>query len=79
MKSGKQSLGKAIGLWFGVATLCAMAADWPQWRGANRDGISSEKGLLKEWPAEGPKLLWKVTDIGSGYSTPSVADRKSVV
>ncbi len=48
------------------------AADWPQWRGPNRDGLSPEKGLLKEWPKEGPKLLWKVSAIGSGYSTPAV-------
>jgi hypothetical protein len=30
------------------------AADWPQWRGPNRDGISRENGLLKTWPASGP-------------------------
>jgi outer membrane protein assembly factor BamB len=51
----------------------AAAADWPQWRGPNRDGISKETGLLKSWPTEGPKLLWQVKDLGSGYSTPSVA------
>ena len=49
------------------------AADSPQWRGLQRNGISGETGLLKEWPKEGPKLVWKVTDVGSGYSTPSVA------
>jgi len=48
------------------------AADWPQWRGPKRDGISPEKGLLQRWPKGGPKLVWKVTDVGSGYSTPSV-------
>jgi outer membrane protein assembly factor BamB len=48
------------------------AADWPQWRGPQRDGISSETGLLHQWPSEGPKLLWMVKDVGSGYSTPSV-------
>jgi len=47
-------------------------SDWPQWRGPSRNGISSERGLLKEWPKEGPKLLWQVNDIGDGYSTPSV-------
>jgi len=50
----------------------ARAADWPQWRGPQRNGISKESGLLKEWPAEGPKLLWQRTDIGDGYSTPAV-------
>ena len=48
------------------------AADWPQWRGPQRDGISAETGLLKEWPKEGPRLVWQVKDIDSGYSTPSV-------
>src|SRR5262249_5190578 len=41
-------------------------------RGPGRNGISQESGLLKQWPAEGPKLLWQVNDIGDGYSTPSV-------
>jgi len=48
------------------------AADWPQWRGPQRNGISQETGLLKEWHADGPKLRWKVANIGFGYSTPSV-------
>lgn len=47
-------------------------SDWPQWRGPGRDGISKESGLLKQWPKEGPKLLWQVNDIGDGYSTPAV-------
>src|SRR5947209_17318286 len=50
----------------------ARGLDWTQWRGPNRDGISQETGLLKEWPKEGPKLLWQQKDIGSGYSTPAV-------
>lgn len=51
----------------------ASAADWPQWRGPNRNGISPETGLLKEWPAGGPKLVWQKKDLGEGYSTPAVA------
>ncbi len=51
----------------------ALTEDWPQWRGPNRDGISKETGLLKQWPQEGPKLLWQVRDLGSGYATPSVS------
>jgi outer membrane protein assembly factor BamB len=49
-------------------------ATWPQWRGVNRDGISKETGLLKEWPAEGPPLVWKATGAGRGYSSFSVAN-----
>jgi outer membrane protein assembly factor BamB len=50
----------------------AGALDWPQWRGPQRDGVSKESGLLKEWPKVGPKLLWQLNDIGEGYSTPAV-------
>jgi outer membrane protein assembly factor BamB len=53
-------------------SLTASTSDWPQWRGPQRNGISQESGLLKQWPAEGPKLLWQVNDIGDGYSTPAV-------
>jgi outer membrane protein assembly factor BamB len=49
------------------------AADWPQWRGPQRNGHSSETLLLGEWPPDGPKLLWQVNDVGAGFSTPSVA------
>jgi outer membrane protein assembly factor BamB len=49
------------------------AADWPQWRGPDRTGVSSETGLLAAWPAGGPRLVWRVADLGGGYSTPSVA------
>src|SRR5437870_7449516 len=55
-----------------IGSSWALAADWPQWRGPNRDGVSQETGLLKEWPKEGPTMLWQVKDLGSGYSTPSV-------
>jgi outer membrane protein assembly factor BamB len=51
-------------------------ANWPQWRGPNRDGISKETGLLKQWPAEGPPLVWKATGAGGGYSSFSIANGK---
>ncbi len=50
----------------------ASASDWPQWRGPDRNGLSEEKGFLKEWPKAGPNLVWKASDIGRGYSTPAV-------
>src|SRR5579872_5926776 len=49
------------------------ADDWPQWRGPQRNGTSSEKGLLKEWPQAGPKLLWQAKEIGYGFGAPAVA------
>jgi outer membrane protein assembly factor BamB len=47
----------------------AADSDWSQFRGPNRDGISPDTGLLKEWPASGPALAWKATGLGEGYST----------
>src|SRR5712692_3710681 len=49
------------------------SSDWPQWQGPDRTAMSKETGLLKEWPKDGPPLLWKVKGLGGGYSTPSVA------
>jgi outer membrane protein assembly factor BamB len=54
----------------------AAADDWPQWRGPQRTGISAEKGLLQEWPAAGPRQVWAVSDLGSGYGTPAIAGGK---
>jgi outer membrane protein assembly factor BamB len=48
------------------------ADDWPAWRGPVRDGICREKNLLKEWPKEGPELLWKATGLGIGDSGPAI-------
>jgi hypothetical protein len=54
------------------ALLPLWAADWPQWRGPDRSGVSRETGLLKTWPAEGPRLVWKFDKAGLGYSAPAV-------
>ncbi len=45
--------------------------DWPQYRGANRDGISQATGLAHKLPADGPRIVWQTT-VGQGYSAPSV-------
>ena len=50
------------------------SGDWPQWRGPNRDGISKETGLLKQWPETGPALVWKASGSGTGYSSLAVAN-----
>ncbi|MGH9798837.1 MAG: PQQ-binding-like beta-propeller repeat protein, partial [Blastocatellia bacterium] len=47
--------------------------DWPQWRGANRNGVSSETGLLKQWVATGPKSLWSIAELGEGYGAVSIS------
>lgn len=51
-------------------------ADWPQFRGPDRDGISKETGLLKAWKEGGPPLAWRVEGIGTGFSAPSIAGGK---
>jgi outer membrane protein assembly factor BamB len=72
------SFGLAICLFaitsFVSAQVPSGPSDWPQWRGPNRDGISLEKGLLKEWPQGGPKVLWQVDAVGAGYSSMAVKD-----
>lgn len=49
------------------------AADWPQWRGPQRNGISAETRLARQWPKQGPRLLWQRTGLGEGYATPAIA------
>jgi alcohol dehydrogenase (cytochrome c) len=51
----------------------AIAADWPQWQGPDRNAMSKENGLLQEWPAEGPPLAWRIKDLGGGDSAPSIS------
>jgi outer membrane protein assembly factor BamB len=66
--------------WLVLASLVvggeSRSADWPQWRGPNRDGHSAETGLLKSIPAGGPKLLWTFDQAGLGYSGVAVAGGK---
>jgi outer membrane protein assembly factor BamB len=52
-----------------LATSGVGAADWPQWRGPDRTGVSKESGLLKSWPVGGPKLLWTFKNAGEGFSS----------
>lgn len=62
-----------IVLVFVSTALAQTGGEWPQWRGANRDGISKETGLLKQWPDGGPPLAWKASGAGSGYSSFSIS------
>jgi outer membrane protein assembly factor BamB len=66
----------AIALLTMAAGKTAPVAEWPQWRGPLRNGLSSETGLLKQWPADGPKAIWSISNLGEGYGSPAVkADR----
>ena len=56
--------------------LTLQAADWPQFRGPKRDGVATEKGLLKEWPEKGPPVAWKSVGVGVGFSSVAVVGDK---
>ena len=64
--------GKILAGMLAMTALAGIAADWPQWRGPDRDGISKEKGILADW-SQPPPQLWKVTLPGAGYNAPAVA------
>lgn len=57
-----------------ISTSLVQSADWPQWRGPNRDGVSGETGLLKTWPEDGPSLLLEKAGLGEAYSSVAVID-----
>ena len=58
---------------FTMLACAASADDWPQWQGAERNAISKERGLLKEWTKDGPPLAWNKKELGGGDSAPSIA------
>lgn len=53
--------------------------DWPQWQGPDRTGISTETGLLKEWPKAGPPLSWSISNLGKGYGTVAISGNRIYV
>lgn len=65
-----------IALALPASGLSAAAHDWPQWRGPDRSDVSKETGLLKTWPAGGPKRVWLYEKAGNGYSGPAIANGK---
>jgi alcohol dehydrogenase (cytochrome c) len=63
----------AVTTLFAIWATGTLGADWPQWQGPDRNAISKETGLLKEWPEDGPPLAWRIDEVGGGYSAPSIA------
>lgn len=61
-----------------IFTQCTKKVEISQWRGPNRDGIYPEKNLLKEWPENGPELLWKYDELGCGYASAAVLSDKVI-
>src|SRR5262245_58702307 len=63
---------------FSTQPLTLSAADWPQFLGPERNGISSETGLLQSWPKEGPSVVWEQA-VGAGFSGPVVAGNRLIL
>ena len=67
-----RSTGRVAVLFIALSVSGLLAADWPGYMGPRRDGTSTEKGLLRTWPKEGPKVLW-TTPLGVGFGGPAVS------
>lgn len=67
------------GMTVGLAGQPPPDGDWPQWRGPERNGISRETGLLKQWPASGPPPAWSTANLGAGYGTVTVSGQRIFV
>ena len=64
--------------WFVFAVPCLQADDWPQWMGPRRDDVWRERGILRQFPTNGPTVLWRAP-IQGGYSGPAVVGRRLFV
>ena len=62
----------ALSAWSLAPGRAASPSDWPQWRGPDRTGLSNESGLLRQWPAAGPPLVWTMSGLGAGYGSVAV-------
>ncbi len=71
MKARMQLVGVIVAL----SVSWAVAQEWPGYYGPRRDGTSTEKGILRTWPREGPKVLW-TAPVGIGYGGPAVSGGK---
>jgi outer membrane protein assembly factor BamB len=80
-KLGNSNLSTKCYAWYLALVLTRATAfagspesfDWPQWQGPDRNAVSKESGLLKEWTNNDPPLAWKIKGLGGGYSGPSIA------
>jgi outer membrane protein assembly factor BamB len=76
MKTSFQRCALVLSLLAAASLASAAPFDWPQWRGPNRDDLSKETGLLKQWPEGGPKRVWLYENGGNAYSGPAIVDGK---
>jgi outer membrane protein assembly factor BamB len=61
-----------------IVALPALADEYPQWLGPQRDGVYREKDILTVFPKGGPKILWHAS-VAAGYSQPAIAPGKVIV
>ncbi|MCA9261354.1 MAG: PQQ-like beta-propeller repeat protein [Planctomycetales bacterium] len=69
---GQRWVAALVALASGTLMISTTRADWPQWRGAQRDDVSTETNLLEQWPEGGPEQLWAIDSLGFGYSGPAI-------
>ena len=63
---------KLVTIMIALSVSSVFAADWPWLYGPRRDHTSEQKGLLRTWPQEGPKVLWTVP-IAAGFCAPAIS------
>jgi outer membrane protein assembly factor BamB len=73
-----RNLAVSICLFVGLA-ICPMSvmakdANWPQFHGPRQDNISTETGLMTQWPEDGPTLVWTAEEIGTGWTGVTISD-----
>jgi outer membrane protein assembly factor BamB len=69
----------SLGMGVVTAGQAGPTGDWPQWQGPDRTGISRETGLLREWPASGPSVIWSAMDLGNGYGSVAIKGERIYV
>ena len=70
-----KTTARLIALIVTLSVAYVFAEDWPQYYGPRRDASSTEKGLLRTWPKEGPRVVWTVP-LGPGFGGPAVSQGK---
>lgn len=67
-------MSKKLLLTLGLCILAnsVSAEDWPQWQSSASTAVSTESGLLNEWPANGPAVAWRIENLGGGDNAPAV-------
>ena len=63
----------ALGLVTVTSSQSGGGADWTQWRGPSRTGVSTDTGLMTPWPPSGPPRVWAVSGLGAGFGSVSVS------